>query len=301
MLSFPNGTLVLSIGQTIEEVNDTGFQSSTPTLAVQQLGDAGLLQVHPYGLRHIRAADRVDEWSVPPGCSIVAATTNKRQVVIALSTNELVYFELDPEGSLSEYQEKKSLSGNATCLSISEVPEGRRRTPYLAVGCDDQTVHIISLEPDSTLATLSLQVRAGDHRTRAALTSGAHCTTFLHLPRRDFRHIHRQEPADHVPEYRSHKRCTAQNRRRPGRWFSLGHSFAIPRREAAQGRASQHSRFSSCDGIFEPKLAFVHLPRLAADPTNHLRSIGIRLDVLRQHVPGRLDWYFWQHIEVRLA
>lgn len=164
MLSFPNGTLVLSIGQTIEEVNDTGFQSSTPTLAVQQLGDAGLLQVHPYGLRHIRAADRVDEWSVPPGCSIVAATTNKRQVVIALSTNELVYFELDPEGSLSEYQEKKSLSGNATCLSIAEVPEGRRRTPYLAVGCDDQTVHIISLEPDSTLATLSLQVRACDHR-----------------------------------------------------------------------------------------------------------------------------------------
>lgn len=131
VLSFPNGTLVLSIGQTIEEVNDTGFLSSSPTLAVQQLGNAGLLQVHPYGLRHIRASDRVDEWSVPPGCSITAATTNKRQVVIALSTNELVYFELDPEGSLSEYQEKKSLSSNATCLSIAEVPDGRRRTPYL--------------------------------------------------------------------------------------------------------------------------------------------------------------------------
>lgn len=157
MLSFPNGTLVLSIGQTIEEVNDTGFLSSSPTLAVQQLGNSGLLQVHPYGLRHIRASDRVDEWGVPPGCSIVAATTNKRQVVIALSTDELVYFELDPEGSLSEYQEKKSLPGRATCLSIAEVPEGRRRTPYLSVGCDNQTVHIISLEPDSTLATLSLQ------------------------------------------------------------------------------------------------------------------------------------------------
>ena len=157
VLSFPNGTLVLSIGQTIEEVNDTGFLSSGPTLAVQQLGDSGLLQVHPYGLRHIRAADRVDEWSVPPGCSIVSATTNKRQVVIALSTAELVYFELDPEGSLSEFQDKKELPGNATCLSIAEVPEGRRRTPYLAVGCDNQTVHVISLEPDNTLETLSLQ------------------------------------------------------------------------------------------------------------------------------------------------
>lgn len=137
MLSFPNGTLVLSIGQTIEEVNDTGFLSSSPTLAVQQLGDAGLLQVHPYGLRHIRASDRVDEWNVPVGTSIIAATTNKRQVVISLSTNELVYFELDPEGSLSEYQEKKTLSGKATCVSIAEVPEGRRRTPYLVSDAAD--------------------------------------------------------------------------------------------------------------------------------------------------------------------
>ncbi|MDA4804287.1 mono-functional DNA-alkylating methyl methanesulfonate N-terminal domain-containing protein, partial [Enterobacter hormaechei] len=92
---------------------------------------------HPHGLRHIRAADRVDEWGCPPGTSIVAATTNKRQVVIALNTAELVYFELDDEGSLSEYQEKKSLPSNVTCVSIAEVPEGRKRTPYLAVGCDD--------------------------------------------------------------------------------------------------------------------------------------------------------------------
>jgi splicing factor 3B subunit 3 len=157
VLSFANGTLVLSIGETIEEVHDTGFISTQRTLAVQQLGHHGLLQVHPYGLRHIRAADRVDEWTPPPGTHIVSATTNTGQVVIALSTAELVYFELDDEGSLSEYQEKKSLPGNATCVSIAEAPEGRKRTPYLAVGCDNQTVHIISLEPENTLETLSLQ------------------------------------------------------------------------------------------------------------------------------------------------
>jgi len=89
---------------------------------------------------------------------ITAATTNKRQVVIALSTMELVYFELDPEGSLSEYQDKAKLPSNATAVSIAEVPEGRRRTPFLAVGCDNQTVHVISLEPETTLQTLSLQV-----------------------------------------------------------------------------------------------------------------------------------------------
>jgi splicing factor 3B subunit 3 len=85
---------------------------------------------------------------------ITAATTNKRQVVIALSTMELVYFELDPEG----YQDKAKLPSNATAVSIAEVPEGRRRTPFLAVGCDNQTVHVISLEPETTLQTLSLQV-----------------------------------------------------------------------------------------------------------------------------------------------
>ncbi|CCO37394.1 Pre-mRNA-splicing factor RSE1 [Rhizoctonia solani AG-1 IB] len=42
-------------------------------------------------------------------------------------------------------------------MSIAEVPEGRQRSPYLAVGCEDQTVRIISLDPESTLETISLQ------------------------------------------------------------------------------------------------------------------------------------------------
>ncbi|EEB98326.1 hypothetical protein MPER_02189, partial [Moniliophthora perniciosa FA553] len=79
ILSFVNGTLVLSIGETIEEVQDTGFLSSAPTLAVQQIGADALLQVHPGGIRHVLADSRVNEWRVPTGKSIVAATTNKRQ------------------------------------------------------------------------------------------------------------------------------------------------------------------------------------------------------------------------------
>ncbi|KAJ9100377.1 pre-mRNA-splicing factor rse1 [Naganishia adeliensis] len=134
ILSFINGTLVLAIGNTIEEVQDTGFLSSAPTIAVQQIGDAGLLQVHPHGLRHVLEDKTVNEWPCPPGRTIIAATTNKRQVVLALSSAELVYFELDPmDGTLSEYQDRKGLPANATCLSIAEVPEGRQRTPFLAL------------------------------------------------------------------------------------------------------------------------------------------------------------------------
>ncbi|KAK0195085.1 CPSF A subunit region-domain-containing protein [Armillaria mellea] len=157
ILSFVNGTLVLSIGETIEEVQDTGFLSSAPTLAVQQIGADGLLQVHPGGIRHVLADTRVNEWKVPSGKTIVCATTNKRQVVVALSSAELVYFELDLDGQLNEYQDRKAMGSTVLALSIGEVPEGRQRTPFLAVGCEDQTVRVISLDPESTLETISLQ------------------------------------------------------------------------------------------------------------------------------------------------
>ncbi|EMR11005.1 hypothetical protein PNEG_00606 [Pneumocystis murina B123] len=157
VLSFVNGTLVLSIGETVEEISDTGFLSSSPTLAVQQLGDDALIQVHPKGIRHIQADKRVNEWKTPPHRSIVQATTNQRQVVIALSNGEIVYFELDDEGNLNEYQDKKQMTGSITSLSIGQVQEGRQRHPFLAVGCDDSTVRIISLEPDNTLENLSVQ------------------------------------------------------------------------------------------------------------------------------------------------
>jgi len=131
ILSFVNGTLVLSIGETIEEVQDTGFLSSAPTLAVQQIGADALLQVHPHGIRHVLADRRVNEWKVPQGKSIVCATTNKRQVVVALSSAELVYFELDLEGQLNEYQDRKAMGSTVMAMSVWEVPEGRQRTPYL--------------------------------------------------------------------------------------------------------------------------------------------------------------------------
>lgn len=156
VLSSANSTLVLSIGETVEQVSDTGFLDSVTTLAVQQLGDDGLIQVHPKGIRHIRHG-RVNEWGAPQHRSIVAAATNARQVAIALSSGELVYFEMDEDGSLAEYDEKKEMFGTVTCLSLGEVPEGRQRSSYLAVGCDDRTVRVLSLDPDSTLENKSVQ------------------------------------------------------------------------------------------------------------------------------------------------
>lgn len=185
ILSFSNGTLVLSIGETVEEVTDTGFLSSAPTLAVQQLGEDSLIQVHPKGIRHIHADRRVNEWPAPQHRSIVAAATNERQVAVALSSGEIVYFEMDVDGSLAEYDEKRQMSGTVTCLSLGEVPVGRVRSSFLAVGCDDSTVRVLSLDPDSTLENKSVQAltsapSALSIMAMADSTSGG-STLYLHI------------------------------------------------------------------------------------------------------------------------
>lgn len=157
IVSFSNATLVLSIGETVEEVTDTGFLATTPTIAVQQLGQDALLQVYPQGIRHIRANKQVTEWRAPGGRQIVRAATNRQQVVIALTGGELVYFEVDESGNLSESHVRREMSGNVTCLSIQPLPAGRKRVRYLAVGCDDNSVRILSLETASCLEPLSMQ------------------------------------------------------------------------------------------------------------------------------------------------
>ena len=39
IVSFVNATLVLSIGETVEEVTDSGFLGTTPTLSCSALGN----------------------------------------------------------------------------------------------------------------------------------------------------------------------------------------------------------------------------------------------------------------------
>ncbi|KAI1313025.1 Splicing factor 3B subunit 3 [Mortierella claussenii] len=157
IVSFSNATLVLSIGETVEEVTDTGFLATTPTIAVQQLGQDALLQVYPQGIRHIRANKQVTEWRAPGGRNIVRAATNRQQVVIALAGGELVYFEVDESGNLSESHVRREMPGNVTYLSIQPLPAGRKRVRFLAVGCDDHTVRILSLDSSSCLEPLSMQ------------------------------------------------------------------------------------------------------------------------------------------------
>ncbi|KAL3683395.1 hypothetical protein R1sor_001417 [Riccia sorocarpa] len=156
VVSFVNATLVLSIGETVEEVSDSGFLDTTPSLAVSLLGEDSLMQVHPNGIRHIRADGRINEWKTPGKKTIVKVGCNRMQVVIALSGGELIYFEMDMTGQLMEI-EKREMSGDVACLDIAPVPEGRQRSRFLAVGSYDSTIRILSLDPDDCMQILSVQ------------------------------------------------------------------------------------------------------------------------------------------------
>lgn len=95
-----------------------------------------MVQVYPQGIRHIRSNKRVVEWKSPIGKTITKAHVNQRQVVIALSSAEIVYFELDSGGNLNEYQERKEMSAPISCISIGPIPEGRVRSKYLVHTAD---------------------------------------------------------------------------------------------------------------------------------------------------------------------
>uniref|UniRef100_A0A1I8G522 CPSF_A domain-containing protein n=1 Tax=Macrostomum lignano TaxID=282301 RepID=A0A1I8G522_9PLAT len=157
VVSFVNATLVLSIGETVEEVTDSGFLGTTPTLQCGQLGADALVQVYPDGIRHIRADKRINEWRAPGKRIIARCAVNQRQVAIALAGGELVYFEMDAAGQLNEYTERKDMSADVVCMALGRVPPGEQRCRFLAVGLSDNTVRIVSLDPADCLAPLSLQ------------------------------------------------------------------------------------------------------------------------------------------------
>lgn len=151
-----NTTLVMRIGEEVKQVSDSGLLTSVTTLAIQQVGDDSLVQIHAKGIPHLRNG-QVTEWPVPQHRSIIATATNERQVAVALSSGEIVYFEADIDGSLAEYDARKEMSATVTCLSLGPVPEGCLRSSFLAVGCDDCTIRILSLNPESTLESMSVQ------------------------------------------------------------------------------------------------------------------------------------------------
>uniref|UniRef100_A0AC34R1C7 Splicing factor 3B subunit 3 n=1 Tax=Panagrolaimus sp. JU765 TaxID=591449 RepID=A0AC34R1C7_9BILA len=152
-------------------------------MAVSELPEDSLLQVYPGGLRHIKSDRRINEWKVPPRRQIVASAINRRQVVIALSGGEIVYFELDMTNQLREFSERREVPGDVYCMSVSEIPEGELRARFLTVGLSDRSVRVISLDPADCLSPLSMQMVAADPSSLLIIetTDESGASSMLHL------------------------------------------------------------------------------------------------------------------------
>eukprot|EP00727_Mastigamoeba_balamuthi_P006206 m51a1_g2204 putative splicing factor 3b subunit 3-like (1210) ;mRNA; r:168623-173209 len=158
VVSFATATLVLAVGDTVQEVGDSGLLTTSPTLAVGLLGADSLLQVHTAGVRIVRPDGRVHEW-VPPGKrQVVCASSNGQQVALALSgpEGELFYFELEPStGQLTEV-ERHEVGREVRCVDVAPCARGQRAR-FLAAA-DDISVRVFSLTPDARLVPVATQV-----------------------------------------------------------------------------------------------------------------------------------------------
>ncbi|CCH46158.1 Pre-mRNA-splicing factor [Wickerhamomyces ciferrii] len=157
VISFMDTTLVLSIGENVEEITDSGLALNEETIGIQQIGINSLVQIHSNGIRNIKNGELINEWQPPAGIKILTTSTTNRQIAIGLSNDELVYFEVDDRDRLIEYNERKELTSRIVSLSLGDIPEGRLRSPFLIVGCQDSTIRVLSTDPGSTLELLSLQ------------------------------------------------------------------------------------------------------------------------------------------------
>lgn len=156
VVSFADATLVLSVGETVEEIGEeSGFLTTEPTLACSALGGSGeqgggIVQVYPGGVRHIQRGS-ASQWHVPGIKKIECASANESQILIALVGGELIYFEFDPmSGGLTEAA-TRDVGADVSSLDVGMVPKGKSRSLFAAVGCRDSTVRLLSLAPGSLL------------------------------------------------------------------------------------------------------------------------------------------------------
>lgn len=160
VVSFSQSTVVLSIGSKIGEVSDSGFEANTNTIHANLLQDDSVIQIFPAGIIHITPEKKRNKWSCPSG-EITCGISNERQVVVAIDSGEIRYFELDMVGTLIEVG-SKIMDAEISCIDVGPIQEGRQRSRFLAVGCkgateDSSILKILSLDPESCLSRISVQ------------------------------------------------------------------------------------------------------------------------------------------------
>ncbi|RHY15498.1 hypothetical protein DYB36_006057, partial [Aphanomyces astaci] len=162
VVSFEDNTLVLEVGESVEEVTTTGLTKEVGSLLVGLLADDSIVQIHRQGFNHVRQYHGVMQFKAPGKKVIEKCSANARQVVLSMAGGTLIYFELNAAGDLAEVGRTETL-GEISSLDIGPVPEGRQRFPFLAVGSYDGNVRILNLDPNNLFADQTLLALPGSH------------------------------------------------------------------------------------------------------------------------------------------
>ena len=130
VISFIDVTLVLAIGESVEEVSDSGFLSSIPSLFCARV-EQGLLQIHPGGVRFV--GQQVSEWRAP----VIMGTAKNSEIILGLENGDFVFLQIS-NGLLIE-KGRRNFGAQICSLAID--------SNFAAVAGIDRAVRIISLEP----------------------------------------------------------------------------------------------------------------------------------------------------------
>lgn len=180
VVSFADATLVLAVGISVEEMGrESGFLMTEPTLACSALGGGngsgggGIVQVYPGGVRHIQRGS-VSQWHVPGIKKIECASVNEYQILVALVGGELIYFEVNPlSGNVTEVG-TRDIGADVCSLDVGAVPYGKSRSLFVAVGCRDSTVRLLSLVPGEGMLEQKSSTALGTTKPHSVVLSNVY-------------------------------------------------------------------------------------------------------------------------------
>lgn len=161
ILSFETETKVMKMSEKIEELKNNFFDTKNPTIHIDVLFNDSFIQIINSGMINIIQSDTgikktLYSISSSKDTAILNATSNGLQIVINLK-RELIYFELDRINNklVKIDTDASKLFYEIYCLSIPSLNSRFDKSKFLAVGCSDSYVRIISLEYSSCLVKIS--------------------------------------------------------------------------------------------------------------------------------------------------
>ncbi|OII77925.1 spliceosomal protein SAP 130 [Cryptosporidium andersoni] len=170
IISFIDRTLVLSVGEQVEEISDSPFTLSESTIYASSMElKNSYLQILETYVKLI-TEEKIYEWKAPDGRHIVAADSNGRQISLALSGGYIVILEMNTIDLISGTTNsamgltelcRREVSYDIICISIQQlIYPTKLCREYVAVGTStDNSVRVYWINTaDKKLKQTSTQV-----------------------------------------------------------------------------------------------------------------------------------------------